>query len=79
MFVEIKKINGRNEEGIALVKVEDITGACQQPKHFTRLYDDEGNQVSETEDAPRYAIFVGNQTYIVDETQYKTIKDLLTK
>ena len=79
MFVEITKINSRNETGIALVKVEDITGACQQPKHITRLYDENENLVSETEDAPRFALFVGSQTYIVDETEYKRVKDLLTK
>lgn len=79
MFVEIKKINSRNENGVALVKLEDITGACQQPKHITRLYDENENLVSETEDAPRFALFVGSQTYIVDEDEYKRVKDLLTK
>jgi len=79
MFVEITKINSRNEEGKALVKLEDVNGACQQPKHITRLYDENENLVSETEDAPRYAIFVGNQTYIVSETEYARVKDLLTK
>lgn len=79
-FVEITKINQRNEEGKALIDVDSITGLCQQPKHVTRLYDENDNLVSETEDAPRFALFTNtNQVYIVSEGEYNTIKDLLTK
>lgn len=80
MFVEINKINTRNEEGKALVKVENIVGLCQQANHFTRLYDDEGNLVSETQDTPRYAVLTNcGQTYIVSESEYTRLVALLTK
>ena len=78
-FVEINKINGRNEEGVALIDLESITGACQQPKHITRLFDENENLVSETEDEPRYALFVGDKTYIVSKTEYERVRDLITK
>jgi hypothetical protein len=79
-MLEINKINGKGENGVALIKEDSITGICQQPKHFTRLYDDNGNLVSETEDAPRFAIFTTTgQTYVVDENEYQRVKDLLTK
>lgn len=80
MFTLIKKINTRNEEGVALIKTESIVAICQQPKHITRLFDENDNLVSETEDAPRYAVLTDtHQTYIVDETQFNELKDLLTK
>ena len=79
MFEQITKINGRNEEGIALIKLEDVNGACQQPKHITRLYDDNGDLVSENEDEPRFALFVGNQTYVVSQAEYERVKALITK
>lgn len=80
MFVEIKKINTRGEEGIALIKTEDVVAIVQQPKHVTRLFDENDNLVSETEDAPRFAVLTNtNQTYIVSEDEYKSLKDLLTK
>ena len=79
MFKEIKKINSRNEEGVALIKVEDITGMCQQPKHITRLFDENENLVSETEDEPRYVVFVGNQNYIVSQATYDELKAELLK
>ena len=80
MFVEITKINTRNEEGKALVKVDNIVGLCQQPNHYTRLYDEEHELVSETQDTPRYAVLTNcGQTYIVSETEYKRLVSVLTK
>ena len=80
MFVEIKKINTRDEEGVALIKVEDVIAIVQQPKHVTRLFDENDNLVSETEDAPRFVVLTNtNQKYIVSEDTYKELKDLLTK
>lgn len=80
MFVEIKKINGRNEEGVALIKLEDVNALVQQPKHTTRLYDENENLVSETEDEPRYAVLTNtNQRYIVNQAQYDELKNALTK
>lgn len=80
MFVEIKKINTRNEEGVALVNTDTIVGICQQPKHVTRLYDEDDNLVSETEDEPRFAVLTNcGQTYVVSKDTYDELKTLLTK
>ena len=79
-MVEIKKINTRGEEGVALINLDNIVAICQQPKHITKLYDDNGNVASETEDAPRFAVLTNcGQTYVVSEDTYNTLKDLLTK
>ena len=83
MFKEINKINGRNEEGKALIKVENITAKVQQPKHVTTLYDEEGNVASETEDPTRYAVIVSDgtthQNYIVSQETYDELKAELLK
>ena len=80
MFKEINKINKRNETGKALINLDNIVAMCQQPTHTTTLYDEDGNVVSETQDAPRFAVLTNtNQTYVVDETTYNELKDLLTK
>lgn len=80
MFKEIKKINGRNEEGVALIKVESITAMVQQPTHKTVLYDEDGNVASETVDEPRFAVITDtHQTYIVSKDTYEELKTELTK
>lgn len=80
MFKEIKKINGRNEEGVALIKVESITAMVQQPTHKTVLYDEDGNVASETVDEPRFAVITDtNQNYIVNKDTYEELKTELTK
>lgn len=80
MFIEINKINTRNEEGKALVNTDNIVGMCQQPNHYTRLYDEEHELVSETQDTPRYAVLTNcGQTYIVSEAEYQRLAKLLTK
>ena len=79
-FIEIEKINTRNEKGKALVKTDTIVGMCQQPNHFTRLYNEDQELVSETQDTPRYAVLTNcGQTYVVEETEYERIKAELTK
>lgn len=80
MFIEITKINKRNEEGLALIIKESIVSLCQQPNHVTKLYDSEGNVVSETNDSPRFAVLTNvGQTYMVSETEYVRLKTELTK
>lgn len=79
-FIEIEKINTRNETGKALVAIDTIVGMCQQHNHYTRLFDESGNLASETQDTPRYAVLTNcGQTYIVSETEYERIKTELTK
>lgn len=83
MFKEITKINSRNEEGKALIKVDNIVAMVQQPKHITRLYDENENLVSETEDESRYAVIVSDgtthQNYIVSQATYDELKAELLK
>jgi len=80
MFIEITKINTRNEEGVALIKTETITAMVQQPNHVTKLYDEEGNVVSESQDEPRYAVLTDtHQTYIVSQATYDQLKAELLK
>lgn len=80
MFKEIKKFNTRNEEGVALINTDTITAMVQQPKHITRLYDENENLVSETEDEPRYAVITStNQTYVVSQATYDELKAELLK
>ena len=79
MFKEIKKFNTRNEEGIALIKTEDITSMVQQPTHKTVLYDEEGNVASETIDEPRFAVVTTNGSFIVSQATYDELKAELLK
>lgn len=83
MFKEITKINSRNEEGLALIKVDNIVAMVQQPKHVTRLYDENENLVSETEDEPRFAVIVSDgtthQSYMVSQATYDELKAELLK
>lgn len=80
MFKEIKKFNTRNEEGIALIKVDTITAMVQQPTHKTVLYDEDGNVASENIDEPRFAVITNtNQTYVVSQATYDELKAELLK
>ena len=80
MFIEIEKINTRQEKGKALINTDNIVGMCQQPKHFTRLYNEDQELVSETEDTPRYAVLTNcGQTYVVEQAEYDRLKVELTK
>lgn len=80
MFIEINKINTRNEKGVALIKLENIVGICSQPNHYTRLYDENQELVSETQDENRYAVLTNcGQTYIIEKDEYERLKTELTK
>lgn len=78
-FVEIKKFNQQNEEGKALINLDNVVAVSQQHKHFTRLINQETNElVSETEDSPRYAILTNvHQTHIVGQDTYDMLKTKL--
>ena len=80
MFKEITKINSRNEEGKALIKVESITAMVQQPTHKTVLYDEDGNVASETVDEPRFAVLTDtHQVFVVNQATYDELKAELLK
>lgn len=79
MFVEITKINSHNETGKALVKVESIIGMKQIHVEPTRLYDENGNLVSETPKANEYTILCERgDVFHIDENEYNRLVALLT-
>ena len=84
LFVEINKINSYGETGVALVRVNDIMGIKEVHVDSEKLYDENGNVVSETPRARKFGVLVaterGNQeVFYVDETEYQRLKDLLNK
>lgn len=84
MFIEITKINSHNEEGKALVRTEDIVGIKQNHVEGTKLYDDQGNVVSETPATTKdftllVASDIARETYHIDEKEYTRLVALLTK
>ena len=80
MFVEIEKINTRGEKGVALIDLATIVGVVSQPNHFTRLYNENGDLVSETQDENRFAVITNcGQVYNVEKSTYDILKGLLVK
>ena len=84
MFIEINKINSHNEKGKALIRVEDVIGIKENHVEPTKLYDDQGNVVSETPATTKdYTLLVANElareTYHIDENEYTRLVPLLTQ
>lgn len=84
MFVEITKTDSYGEEGKALIRVEDIIGIKELHNETKKLYDEDGNVVSEEPTPKTYQVLVVSdrntkETFFVGETQYQTLVDLLTK
>lgn len=82
-FIEIEKINSHGETGKALIRTTDIIGIKQKHVESTKLYDSEGNVVSETPATDKdFQILVasefGSEKFHVNETEYKRIVSLLT-
>lgn len=83
-FVEIEKINSYGETGKALVRVADIVGIKQKHVEGTKLYDSEGNLVSETpSDTKDFQVLVASERgyvekYHISETEYTRLVALLT-
>lgn len=76
MLVVIEKFNDRNEKGKALINTDNIVSVSQQQKHFTRLYNENQELVSETEDSPRFALLTNvHQTIIVSKETYEDLRD----
>ena len=83
MFIEINKINSYGEKGVVLVKVEDIMGIKEYHVENEKLYDENGNVVSETPRPRDFGILVvterGNQeVFHIDEIEYERVKGILT-
>lgn len=80
MFVEIEKINSHQEKGKALIKLEDIVGIKENHVESDKLYDQDGNVVSETPKAKDFTLLLTNgTTFHIDETQYNKLVGELTK
>jgi len=80
MFVEIEKTNSHGEKGKALIRVEDIKGIKENPVETDKLYDENGNVVSETAKPKDFTLALADgMVYHIDETQYNSLKTLLTK
>lgn len=83
-FIEITKVNSHNETGKALIRVEDIVGIKQKHVEGQKLYDDQGNLVSETPATTKdFQVLVCDQNghtekYHVDETEYTRLVQVLT-
>ncbi len=84
-FIEITKINSYKEQGKALIRVNDIVGIKQKHVENTKLYDENGNLVSDTPATTKdFQILVVNATsgasekYHVDENEYNRIVAELT-
>ena len=83
MFIEITKTNSYEEKGKALIRTEDIIGIKENHVEGTKLYDDQGNLVSETPATTKdfsllVASEIARETYHIDETEYNRLVKLLT-
>jgi hypothetical protein len=79
-FIEINKINSHNEQGKALIKLEDVVGIKENHVEPTKLYDDQGNVVNETPNPKDFTLKLSNgASYHIDETQYQTLVQILTQ
>lgn len=78
-FIEITT----NKNTKALVRDEDIVGITELPSETEKLYDENGNVVSETPKAKEFQVFVKNNgsrlILMVDETEYQRLVAELTK
>lgn len=87
MFIEITTINPlfNNEEGKALIRVEDIVGMKQNHVEGTKLYDANGDLVSEEPAATKdFQVLVVNEKHTkevfhISETEYQRLVQELTK
>jgi len=81
MFIEITKVNSYNEQGKALIKTEDIVGIKQNHVEGQKLYDDQGNLVSETPATTKdfTLLMVNGKTFHIDENEYTRLVQELTK
>lgn len=81
MFIEITKVNSYNEQGKALIKTEDVVGIKQNHVEGQKLYNDQGELVSETPSTTKdFTLLLANgQTYHIDENEYTRLVKELTK
>lgn len=80
MFVEITKINSYKESGKALIKTDDIIGIKELHVEPTKLYDNDGNVVSETPNPKEFSVLMAQgDNFHINESEYTKLVALLTK
>lgn len=78
-FIEINKINSHNEQGKALINIEDVVGIKENHVEPTKLYDNDGNVVSETPNPKDFILKLNNgMSYHIDENEYNNLVQVLT-
>ena len=79
MFIEITT----NTNTKSLVRNEDIVGITELPSETEKLYDENGNVVSETPKGKAFQVLVKNNgsrlLLMVDEKEYQRLVTALTK
>lgn len=83
MFIEINKINSHGEEGKAFVRAEDIQGIIEKHVEPTKLYDEDGNVVSETPNPKDFQVLIvterhNDTTLHINEQEYTRLVAILT-
>ena len=83
-FIQINKINSYGEVGVALVRVADIVGIKEKHVESEKLYDSNGNVVSETPKPKDFQVLVASERgytekYHVNESEYLRLVAELTK
>ena len=82
MFKKINKVDTSNKNalGIAIISLCAIMSVSQQPNHYSnKLFDEEGNLVSQDQDKPFFEISTNEGlSFVVNEDQYQDLKKDLT-
>ena len=82
MFKKINKVDTSNKNalGIAIIRLCAIMSVSQQPNHYSnKLFDEEGNLVSQDQDKPFFEISTNEGlSFVVNEDQYEDLKKDLT-
>lgn len=82
-FIEVN-YKHNEEELVELVRKEDIIGIKELATQPKRLYDEDGNLVSEEKSPRVFQVLVASDrntkdTILVEEKEYNRLKDLLSK
>ena len=79
-FTEIERVNSYGEKGKALVDLDNLVGMKEIHVEPVKLYDEDGNLVSETPKPKEFTIhFTVGETFHIYEEEYQRIVNLLTK
>lgn len=85
MFIEITKINSHGEVGKALIRVEDIVGIREKHVDSVKLFNAQGDLISETPATTKdFQILVNSpsgasEKFHVDQNEYERLVSILVK